>query len=263
MRFIALATLAVTALAHLTPRQNTTDCTREFLQDAVATYLAAQTAGDPSAFTHLTPIATYTENFAATDASTGILSSPLAIDHDRSLYDTTQCATYTELIVTDPSHPYVLGTQLWFSGAEVELMETLVTDEGDWLFNAADTLRYAEGEDWFEIPEADRDSREVIQAGGDAYLDIFNDKTVEVPWGEPCARLEGGVYTGSGQPTDSCAVGIPDGVELVNRRYVIDETVGAVDVFLNFGGEDGIPDSHEFRLEGGLLRFVHTITVME
>lgn len=181
MRPIALAALAGTALAHLAPRQNTTDCTREFLQDAVATYIAAQTAGDPSAFTHLTSAATYTENFVSSDAAAGILASPLVIDHNRSLYDTTQCATYTELIVTDASHPYVIGTQLWFSGAEVELIETLVTDEGDWLFNAADTLQYAEGEDWFEIPEADRDTREVIQAGGDAYLDIFNDKTVEVP----------------------------------------------------------------------------------
>ena len=162
MRPISLATLAGTALARHYPRQNTTDCTREFLQDAVATYLIAQIAGDPSAFTHLTSTTTYTENFAASDAATGILSSPLTIDHDRSLYDTTQCASYTELIITDPSHPYVIGTQLWFSGAEISLMETLVTDEGDWLFTAADTLQYATGEDWFEIPEASRDTREVI-----------------------------------------------------------------------------------------------------
>ena len=263
MRSTTLAALAGTAAAHLAPRQNATDCTREFLQDAVATYLTAQTTGDPSSLTVLTATSSYTENFAASDAATGILASALTIDFDRSLYDTTQCATYTELIVTDASHPYVIGTQMWFEGGEVALMETLVTDEGDWLFNAADTLRYAQSEEWPEIAEAERDTREVIQAGADAYLDIFNDKSVEVPWGTPCRRLEGGAYTGNGSPTDSCAVGIPDGVALVNRRYVIDETLGAVDVFLNFGGETGIPDSHEFRLEGGLLRFVHTITVMD
>ncbi|KAL2113011.1 hypothetical protein VUR80DRAFT_5608 [Thermomyces stellatus] len=263
MRPIILSALVATAVARLHPRQNTTVCTREFLQDAVAAYLAAQAAGEPSAFTHLTSTTTYTENFVEADVATSILSSPLAIDFDKSLYDATQCATYTEIIVTNPSHPYVLGTQIWFEGEGVSLMETLVTDEGDWLFNAADTLRYAQGEDWSEIPEEVRDSREVIRAGADAYLDVFADKSVEVPWGEPCARLEGGVYTGTGSPADSCAVGIPDGVELVNRRYVIDETLGAVDVFLNFGGENGIPDSHEFRLEGGLLRYVHTITVMD
>jgi hypothetical protein len=49
------------------------------------------------------------------------------------------------------------------------------------------------------------------------------------------------------------------GVSLTNRRYVIDETVGAVSVFLTF---ESLPDSHEFRLEGGKLRYVHTLTVM-
>jgi hypothetical protein len=100
----------------------------------------------------------------------------------------------------------------------------------------------------------------VIQAAADAYCDIFSDKSVKVPWGTPCARLEGGAYTGRGSPDDSCNVGIPDGVRLTNRRYVIDETVGAVDVMMTFGSN--LPDSHEFRVEGGKLRFVHTITVM-
>jgi len=36
---------------------------------------------------------------------------------------------------------------------------------------------------------------------------VFNDKNVKVPWGTPCARLEGGSYTGSGKPTDRCDVG--------------------------------------------------------
>lgn len=62
------------------------------------------------------------------------------------------------------------------------------------------------------IPEEDRDTREVIQAAGDAYADLFNDKSVTVPWGTPCARLEGGAYTGNGSDTDSCDVGVPDGM---------------------------------------------------
>ena len=55
---------------------------------------------------------------------------------------------------------------------------------------------------WGEIASDKRDSRAVIQAAGDAYLDIFNDTSVQVPWGEPCERLEGGMYTGSGAATD-------------------------------------------------------------
>jgi len=107
-----------------------------------------------------------------------------------------------------------------------------------------------------EIPEAQRATRAAIQAAGDAYMDVFGDKTVKVPWGKPCARLEGGTYM---QP--DCNVGVPSGLKMTNRRYVVDEVLGAVDIFLAFAGT--IPDSHSFRVEGGTIRFVHTITVMK
>ena len=143
-------------------------------------------------------------------------------------------------------------------------MQTIVTSTGDWLFNATGTLYYASHETpWDIIPSSSRDSRDVIKAAADAYLDLFKDKTVKVPWGSPCARLEGGSYTGHipAQQSDSCNVGVPSGLDLTNRRYVIDEETGEVDVFLNFGGTTGLTDSHEFRIEGGKIRFVHTITV--
>jgi hypothetical protein len=31
--------------------------------------------------------------------------------------------------------------------------------------------------------------------GANAYLDAFSDKFTDIPWGQPCARLEGGAYT--------------------------------------------------------------------
>ena len=93
----------------------------------------------------------------------------------------------------------------------------------------------------------------------DAYLDLFMDKTAQVPWGTPCARLEGGVYTGRGEPTDSCNVGVPENVPMVEREYVIDEAKGAVSVFLKMG-ENKLPDSHTFRVENGRIRYVHTVT---
>jgi len=70
--------------------------------------------------------------------------------------------------------------------------------------------------------------------------------TVKVPWGKPCARLEGGTYMQLG-----CNVSVLSGLKMTNRRYVIDEVLGAVDIFLAFGGN--IPDSHLFRLEGGTI----------
>ncbi|TFK18617.1 hypothetical protein FA15DRAFT_729275 [Coprinopsis marcescibilis] len=233
-------------------------CTYSFLQNITASYLAAQTSGQPAAFSS----ATYTENFRAVSIASGVISRPLKIDHNRSLHDTTQCATYTEVVVANGANHYVIGTQIRLTGTAITQVDSIVTTRGDWLFNATGTLYYASREDWFTIPEAERDTRAVIQAGGDAYLDLFNNPRVVVPWGTPCARLEGGAYTGRGLPSDSCNVGVPSGVALVNRRYVIDETVGSVDVFLAFGGPNGRPDSHEFRLEKGKLRFVHTLTDM-
>jgi len=263
MRALTIVSFAAGLALASRPTRRADDCTRDFLKTATTTYLASQKAGDPAELVALTSDSVvYTENFKPADITKGVLTKALTIDHDASLYDTTQCATYTEVISATGATPYVIGTQIWFEDGVIAKIESIVTTEGDWLFNAANTLKYATAEDWGEIPEADRDTREVIQAAGDAYCDIFKDKSTVVPWGQPCARLEGGSYTGRGAPTDSCAVGIPDNVELVNRRYVIDETVGSVDIFMDFNGENGIPDSHQFRVEKGKLRFVHTITSM-
>ncbi|KAI5924427.1 hypothetical protein F4810DRAFT_700760 [Camillea tinctor] len=235
-------------------------CSRDLLIAATESLLAAQTEGTADTLSPLAESVTYLEQFKAADLATGILSTPVAVEFNRSLHDTTQCATYTEMIAPGGAHPYVLGTQMHLTpeGA-ITNISTLVTDQGDWLFNATGTFYWASREAWDVIPEDQRDSREVIQAAADAYADIFNDKSVTVPWGSPCARLEGGAYTGSGSASDRCDVGIPNGVALVNRRYVIDETIGAVDVFIDFAS---LPDSHEFRVEGGKIRFVHTLTVM-
>jgi hypothetical protein len=82
-----------------------------------------------------------------------------------------------------------------------------------------------------------------------------------VPWGEPCNRTEGGTHI----PGDKCQAGVPSGVNIANRHFVVDETIGAVVAFCTFGagsatGGSGAPDTHLFRVENGKLRFVHTLT---
>ncbi|KAL1901819.1 hypothetical protein Sste5346_001522 [Sporothrix stenoceras] len=247
------------------PIANTSDCTRDFLKAATDTYLAAQTQGTPDTLLgkYATGNITYTEDAIVRNLRTGVLSSPLAIVHNFSLLDTTQCATFTELIVTDPRHPRVIGTQMRFVGKWLAKIETLVTKNGDWAFNATGTLHYAEEESkagkWGPLQDAERNTREVIQSAADAYLDLFNNKSVVVPWGTPCDRLEGSWYTGNGSQSDSCNVGVPSGVVITNRRYIIDELVGGVDAFVTFGSR---PDSHMFRVAAGVIRQVHTLTVM-
>ncbi|KAF1832906.1 hypothetical protein BDW02DRAFT_407397 [Decorospora gaudefroyi] len=259
--------LIVTVLSVLAT-QASAACSRESLKAITDELLAAQTAGQPT-FSSLSDNVAYTENRKSVDIKTGLLSKPMKVDHARSQHDTTQCATFSEFIVTNAAAPYVIATQMRLdnsSSPQVSQIDTIWTSTGDWLFNVTGTYYWATQEKWDLIPANKRDSRAVIQAAGDAYCDLFNDKSVKVPWGTPCARLEGGAYTGRGQPSDSCAVGVPSGVPLVNRQYVIDEAYGTVDIIMDFGGvpgqvgADGLPDSHEFRVEGGKLRYVHTLS---
>jgi hypothetical protein len=205
------------------------------------------------------------ENLDEATMSTGVISKPQKIDFHRTLIDTRNCSTFTEVIITDPAHPYVLGALVQSRGDQIGGMDVLVTDaKNGWLFNPANTLKYSKAENWSEIPEAERDSRDTLIAAANAYLDYFDDKKVVVPWGSPCERLEGGMYTGKGAPgvslpEDSCNVGVPSGVKLIDRQYVVDEALGAVTVLMHFG-QNQVPDAHTFRVEHGKIRYVHTIT---
>ncbi|HEX5108845.1 MAG TPA: hypothetical protein VFV95_10380 [Vicinamibacterales bacterium] len=246
------------AVATSTPALAQPACTRADLQSAVDGYLAAQRSGNPAALP-LAASAKYIENTQSSLIDKGIVKSPLKIDFSRSLLDATICETFTEVIVTDKSHPYVLGVRLKVASQKIAELETLVTDADDWLFNADTYLKYSSAENWGVVPAASRDSRETLIAAANAYFEVFNDNTVKVPWGTPCNRLEGGIRTGRGQPDDSCNVGVPSGMKLTERRFIADPEIGAVVGFIRW--PTGVPDSHLFRVESGTLRFVHSLTV--
>ena len=240
-------------------------CSREGLQHAVDMYLAAQTKGDPSGL----PLAKglgYMENTAPADMGHGLIHTPMKIDHARSLLDTATCQTFTEVIVTNKAHPYVFGARLRVNHDKIAEIEILWTTTGYWGFNADAYLHYSSTENWGTIPPRKRDTRDTLVHAANAYLDAFLEgKTNLVPWGYPCHRTEGGMHTGKGLPTDTCAVGVPSGVNIANRRFIVDRTIGAVVVFCTFGaggpnGGSGSPDTHLFRVENGKLRYVHTIT---
>ena len=242
-------------------------CSQSLLREATESYVAAQSTGSLTWLQSLlSDNVTYLENgknLVNWKSNSTLTATPLRIDRSHSIFDLTQCATFTDIIVTDAANPRVIGAQVWLTDNKVSKIDRLVTTPGDWLFNATGTLYYALREDWGEIPAASRDSREVIKAAADAYLDVFKNASAPVPWGSPCTRLEGGAYTGRGLPTDSCNVGVIQSYDMPNRRYVIDEMVGVVSVLLEFGSIGNAPDSHEFRVEGGKLRHIHTMTYCE
>jgi hypothetical protein len=240
-------------------------CTRDGLQRAVDLYIAAQTSGNTSGMP-LAPGVGYMENIARADINTGLIRTAMKIDHHRSLFDTATCQTFTEVIVTNKEKPYVLGTRLRVNGDKIAEVEILWTTTGYWLFNADAYLKWSSSEKWDVIPENQRDTRGTLVSAANAYLDAFLEGKKEgVPWGYPCNRTEGGMHTGNGSPKDSCDVGVPSGVNISNRRFIVDETTGSVVVFCTFGagsatGGSGAPDTHLFRVENGKLRYVHTIT---
>ncbi|KAI0508946.1 hypothetical protein F5B22DRAFT_374736 [Xylaria bambusicola] len=246
-------------------------CTRELLKNVTDQYITAQTRGSSSDLASLTASNfTYTENEVKMTLDRSVLTERIIIDHDRSIFDTVQCATFTELIAATNIHQYVIGTRMEInSNSKISKIESVVTDRGDWAFNATGYRYWDSLESWDPIPVEKQDSREVIQAAGDAYFDRFKNESIVIPFGIPCSRLEGGVSTAPLNLTgDSCtAAGLPSTLVVTNRRYVVDQEMGAVDIFLGFPGldrsrgMDTMPDSHVFRVESGKIRYIHTVSL--
>lgn len=238
-------------------------CTRASLQKALDSYIEALKKGMPSTMP-LAASAKYIENRKTVPLGQGIWKAPLAVDFSRSVFDTEICESYTEIIHTGSSHPYVIGTRLKAPDGNITEIESLVTDKDDWLFNAETYLKYSPQEKWDILPVAARSDRQTLINAANSYFDFFSDRNSKIPFGVPCARLEGGIYTNPKmEPNASCTGGPPlEGtLKITNRRFIVDPDMGTVVGLVDFGAEKGLPDSHMFRLENGKIRYVHTITV--
>jgi hypothetical protein len=238
-------------------------CTRAMLQMAVDNYLAAQKTGDLSKML-LASEAKYSENMVEIKKDQGLWNTPLPIAFHRSFLDVDTCRSFTEVIVTEGSSQYVIGTRLSVEGGKVSEIESLFTKKGDWLFNADNYLKYSKAEDWSVLNASERIDRQALINAGNAYFDHFSDKNIPVPFGIPCARLEGGAYTTRNfdDPKATCDIGFPvDKLPILDRSYVVDVEMGTVNIFCRFGNPPGVPDSHTFRLVNGKIRYVHTLSV--
>ncbi|KAI0906968.1 hypothetical protein F4823DRAFT_45680 [Ustulina deusta] len=247
-------------------------CGRATLQEVAAAYIQAQASGELTLL-GLAANTSYAENDNLVDIKKGVLSQPITIDFNRSIYDTAQCATFTELTAATSKHPYVIHTRILLTGdgSKITKIESVVTDNGDWAFNATGHLYWTRQEKWEPIPESQRDTRATIQAAADAYLNQWGNSTLPVPLGTPCARLEGGAYTGQSNPSaNTCRMGaFPQPLKVANRRYIIDEELGAIDVFNGFPWleatkpDGAVPSTNFIRVERGLIRYIHEVTVCE
>jgi hypothetical protein len=244
-------------------------CNREGLEAAVDSYLAAIAAGDYTLMP-LAQNAKYYENDhdakqtysggkmtydKAVPFGDGLWKTPLVVDFHRNLIDVQECATFTEIIISSSAKQYLNGARLKVIDNKISEVNVIVTQSGDWGFNAANYLKYSTREDWSELPVAGRRNREQLRSDAYAYFAYFNDDTAPAPWATPCARLEGGAYTGDG----GCDVGLPPGVNITPISYLADVDYGMVVVFIYFGGAD----SHWFRILPTGYRYIHTLTAMK
>jgi hypothetical protein len=240
------------------------DCTREGLFTAVQSYILAQTSGSLRPL-NLSSNLSYQENNKPLDIKRGVLLQPLKIDLNRSTADTVACASYTLLISSSGPKPYILATQIRHVGNDtsaIAVIDTIAATTGSLFFDAKKTLGYIQKENWSPLNTTQRTgvSRELLKKYGDAYLDMWTDPKAadSISWGKECERVEGSQYT------NPCGKSLPRGGSQTNngnRRYVIDETIGSVDVLCSFDSLGSLPDSHEIRVEGGTVRYVHTVTV--
>src|SRR6185369_16411227 len=122
-------------------------CTRASLEAAVESYLAAQKSGDSKKMAFAGKVK-YLENMGEVAADKGLWNTALPIAFSRSLYDKDRCRTFSEVIVTEGSHQYVVGTRLSVDNGKITAIDSLVSDKGDWLFNTNAYLKYSSKEDW-------------------------------------------------------------------------------------------------------------------
>jgi hypothetical protein len=248
-------------------------CSRIGLQYAAQQYLAGQAKGDYSALPLPASGPGYWEQMKAADIKTGFLTKKLNINRTFALFDVDTCQAYVEIVVTDKAEPYVAGIRLRVNYDKIAEIEVIYETTGYWGFDVDAYLKYASLEDWSAVEPSKRSKRGELVAAANAYLDAFLEAKIDaVPWGYPCVRIEGGMYTGSkdGSPTKpdaSCSAGVPAGVNIANRRFIVDEVLNTVVALCTFGaggpnGGSGAPDQHMFRLENGKLRYVHTLTAL-
>jgi hypothetical protein len=194
-------------------------CSRETLQDVANRYVKAQHDGSVFAL----PVGEwvdYRENYGLVSTTTGVIGQPADFAWHVELVDPGSCRVFVQGVILKPK-PYVVGTALAWSFKGLGQINSVVTREGDPQFDAQAAATTAGKEDWGEIPADKRDSRAALMAAANAWLTGTN--------------------------------------AVVQPEFTVDETKGAVAVRGHVGGPDGPAVGHVLRIEGGKVRFAHTL----
>ncbi len=104
-------------------------CSRESLQAAVDSYVAAQKAGDAKKLTFADKVR-YLENMSEVAPDKGLWNTALPVAYTNSILDSKRCKTFTEIVVTEGDHQYVIGTRLYVDGGKITRIDSLVSAAG-------------------------------------------------------------------------------------------------------------------------------------
>jgi hypothetical protein len=195
------------------------NCTRETLQDIANRYVKAQHDGMVFAL----PVGEwvdYRENYELVSVNTGVIGQPSDFAWHVDVVDPTACRVFVQGVILKPK-PYVVGTTLAWSFNGLGQINSVVTQAGDPQFDAEAANAAAAKEDWGEIPADKRDTRAALMTAAKAYLTGAN--------------------------------------AVVEPEFTVDEAKGAVAVRGHVGGADGPAVGHVLRIEGGKVRYAHTL----
>ncbi|KAK0736418.1 hypothetical protein B0T21DRAFT_451182 [Apiosordaria backusii] len=192
---------------------------------------------DPLFFPTTNPYPFY-DNAVLTPLNHTILAtSQIRPLHTHSIVDQEGCSGYTRLISSDA----ILGVHIYYESAN----NTGGTQE---------IQNNVKKETWRSFSRTDQDTRQILKSVFDGYLDGKG----SVVWGESCSVLDSGkggqLQAAQGEQCAGLGVGSTEGREIQGRKYVIDETIGAVSV-LGVVGEKVA--GFEGRIVKGRLEYVH------
>ena len=172
----------------------------------------------------------------------------------------------------------------------VEKIDVVSVGKGDGLIqDEVDSEQfegYVNNEGWRSLSEDEQDGWEGLEGVAGGWLDWLGggntsnttsgggndngsekggeseDEIEKRLWGRPCSRLDGGVYTAAAKEGESCVQGAKvqgegEGKGITERKFLVDDSVGAVSVLARDGSLGGAPCVFEFRIVRGKLKYVH------
>ncbi|KAK3994209.1 hypothetical protein QBC44DRAFT_392624 [Cladorrhinum sp. PSN332] len=232
----------------------TSRCQWANLRSLADLYTESQSSGDVSDLP-LLPGFTYVQNSKSITINESLLTTKLRIAHSHSLIDQDGCSTFTKLLVTSSSAPYIIGAQVFYaqprSGGPLGIKHvSSAVSALSPTSNVTSLLNYTQKENWSSLPRDSQDSHQTLKRVLDAWLD---GETVAWDDASGCKGLLGGYYV---EGAGACAREV-GGDEVVGRSYVVDESVGGVSVIGSVGSNaTGVWGG---RVVKGKLTYVHEV----